>query len=110
MAAGNYAFIRGHGPPAALKYREPSPNLLIPAAIIPYTGSIQPGSASMADHREPDPQLPPRRFVYRSAEADAAAPHPLRRSTDFPRPFQCLPGHIEPKAQLLKFRVYLKVN
>ncbi len=57
-----------------------------------------------------DPPLPPRRFVYRSVEPDAQLTHPLRRSTDTPRPFQEIPGQLCPGPLLLKFRVYLKLN
>jgi hypothetical protein len=60
------------------------------------------------DRRDP-PSLP-RRFVYRSAEPDSTLTHPLRRSTDAPRPFQGIPGQLCPKPVLLKFRVYLKLN
>jgi hypothetical protein len=66
----------------------------------------------MPDHRDspPDQPVPPRRFVYRSAEPDSDANHPLRRSTDAPRPFRSLSGQPSPKTQLLKFRVYMKLN
>jgi hypothetical protein len=57
-----------------------------------------------------DPPLPPRRFVYRSAEPDSTVAHPLRRSTDAPHPFQGIPGQLCPKPILLKFRVYMKLN
>ena len=60
------------------------------------------------DRRHPEPQ--PRRYVYRSAEPDTDLSHPLRRSTDFPRPFQGIPGQPCPHTQILKFRVYMKVN
>jgi hypothetical protein len=61
----------------------------------------------------PDPSRPesqPRRFVYRSVEPDPNPSHPMRRSTDTPHPFQPIPGQINPRIQLLKFRVYLKLN
>ncbi len=52
---------------------------------------------------------PPRRFVYRAAEAEGYS-HPLRRSTDTPRAFRGIAEEICPKVMQLKFRVYLKVN
>jgi hypothetical protein len=58
----------------------------------------------------PNSKPSPRRFVYRAAEPDSDACHPLRRATDAPRSFQGLAGRLSPKAQLLKFRVYLKLN
>jgi hypothetical protein len=61
-----------------------------------------------ADRR--DQPSPPRRFVYRSAEPDSSLTHPLRRSTDTPRPFQGVAGQLCPKPVLLKFRVYMKLN
>jgi hypothetical protein len=66
----------------------------------------------MEDNRDhpPDPSLPPRRFVYRSADPDANLAHPLRRATDVPHPFRAIPGQLCPKPTVLKFRVYLKVN
>jgi hypothetical protein len=75
----------------------------------------------MDENRDPPPDLrylqdprhtptPPRRFVYRSAEPDTHLAHPLRRATDFPRPFQAIPGQLCPNPVLLKFRVYLKLN
>jgi hypothetical protein len=66
----------------------------------------------MEENRDPppDPQASPRRFVYRAAEPDSDAAHPLRRATDTPRPFQGLAGRLSPKPLLLKFRVYLKLN
>ncbi len=57
-----------------------------------------------------NPQSRPRRFVYRSVNPDQQLPHPLRRSTDFPHPFQGIPGQLCPRPLLLRFRVYLKVN
>jgi hypothetical protein len=57
-----------------------------------------------------DSPLPPRRFVYRSANPDTNLAHPLRRATDTPHPFQGNPGPFFPKTQLLRFRLYLKVN
>lgn len=51
----------------------------------------------------------PRRFVYRSVEPDSNPSHPMRRATDTPHPFQAIPGHNN-RIQLLKFRVYLKLN
>jgi hypothetical protein len=57
-----------------------------------------------------DPPLPPRRFVYRSATPDTNHAHPLRRATDTPHPFHGTPEQLCPKTQLLRFRVYLKVN
>ena len=57
-----------------------------------------------------DSPLPPRRFVYRSTDPDTNLAHPLRRATDAPRPFQGIPGQHCPKAQLLRFRIYLKLN
>jgi hypothetical protein len=60
--------------------------------------------------RSPDPPSPPRRFIYRSANPDANLGHPLRRATDVPEPFRAIPGEICPNTQLLRFRVYLKVN
>jgi hypothetical protein len=56
------------------------------------------------------PQSQPRRFVYRSVEPDAPDAHPMRRSTDTPRPFRGIAGEICPQPVLLKFRVYLKLN
>ena len=66
----------------------------------------------MEDNRDQsgDPPLPLRPFVYRSTDPDTNLAHPLRRATDFPRPFQGIAGHPSPRTQLLKFRVYLKVN
>jgi hypothetical protein len=66
----------------------------------------------MEDSRDPpqDPQTLPRRFVYRAAEPDSSIAHPLRRATDTPHPFRSLAGQPNPKAQLLRFRVYLKLN
>jgi hypothetical protein len=69
----------------------------------------------MDDNRDPlldppHPSTPPRRFVYRSAEPDNTLARPLRRATDTPHPFQGIPGQLCPNTQLLKFRVYLKVN
>jgi hypothetical protein len=66
----------------------------------------------MEDNRDrpKDSPLPPRRFVYRSAEPDTNLAHPLRRATDTPRPFRAIPGQLCPNTQILKFRVYLKVN
>jgi hypothetical protein len=58
----------------------------------------------------PDPKTKPRRFVYRTAEPDSDAAHPLRRTTDTPRSFQGRAGQLSPKPMLLKFRVYLKLN
>jgi hypothetical protein len=61
----------------------------------------------------PGPPLPPprpRRYVYRSVEPDSQLSHPLRRSTDTPRPFQAIPGQLCPRPLLLRFRVYLKLN
>jgi len=61
----------------------------------------------------PDPRRPesqPRRFVYRSVELDTNLTHPLRRSTDIPHAFQPIPGQTNSRTQLLKFRVYLKLN
>jgi hypothetical protein len=57
-----------------------------------------------------NPSDPPRRFVYRSADRETNLAHPLRRATDTPQPFQGIPGQLCPKTQLLRFRVYLKVN
>jgi hypothetical protein len=59
-----------------------------------------------------DPQDPPRprRFIYRRAEPDAVPAHPLRRSADAPRPFQAAPGQHRPQLQVMKFRLYLKLN
>ena len=64
------------------------------------------------DNRNNLPQFPrpQRRFVYRAAEADTPLAHPLRRSTDHPRPFQTAAGIGPSHALLLKFRVCLKVN
>ena len=56
------------------------------------------------------PKSQPRRFVYRSVDPDTNPAHPLRRSTDSPHPFQPIPGPPNPRIQLLKFRVYLKLN
>jgi hypothetical protein len=52
----------------------------------------------------------PRRYVYRSVEPDSNLSHPLRRSTDTPRQFQAPAGQLCSRTQLLKFRVYLKLN
>jgi hypothetical protein len=60
--------------------------------------------------RPPDPPLTHRRFIYRSAEPDDDLRHPLRRATDIPHPFRAIPGQLCPKTELLRFRVYLKVN
>ena len=60
------------------------------------------------DHR--NQPSPPRRFVYRLAEPDSSLAHPLRRSTDAPHAFQGIPGKTSPRTQLLKFRVYMKLN
>ena len=57
-----------------------------------------------------DPPLPPRRFVYRSADPDTNLAHPLRRATDTPLPSHGIPGQLYPKTQLLRFRIYLKMN
>jgi hypothetical protein len=55
-------------------------------------------------------QTEPRRFVYRSVDPDPDCSHPLRRSTDMPRPFQGAAGQLCPRTQFLKMRVYLKLN
>ena len=55
-------------------------------------------------------QSEPRRFIYRSAEPDTNCAHPLRRSTDMPRPFRGAAGQLCPRTQLVKMRVYLKLN
>jgi len=60
------------------------------------------------DPQQPEPQ--PRRFVYRSVEAEPDPSHPLRRATDIPREFHGVAGQICPKPQFLKMRVYLKIN
>ena len=52
----------------------------------------------------------PRRFVYRSVQPDAQRGHPMRRSTDIPRPLQASAGQLCPQPLLLKMRVYMKVN
>ncbi|MDP9049512.1 MAG: hypothetical protein M3O31_02150 [Acidobacteriota bacterium] len=57
-----------------------------------------------------DSPIPPRRFVYRSANSETSASYPHRRATDTPRPFQGIPGQPSSRTQLLRFRVYLKVN
>ena len=62
------------------------------------------------DNNTPNLPLPRRRFIYRDAEPDNPMAHPLRRSTDHPRPFQTTAGIGPSNAVLLKFRVYLKVN
>lgn len=73
----------------------------------------------MEEHRDqlPDPrpglrrpESQSRRYIYRSAEPDTTLTHPLRRSTDMPRAFQGIPGQLCPHTQLLKFRVYMKLN
>jgi hypothetical protein len=66
----------------------------------------------MEDNRDrpTDLPLPHRRFVYRSADPDTSLAHPLRRATDTPHPFRGLPGQPCPNIQLLRFRVYLKLN
>jgi hypothetical protein len=56
------------------------------------------------------PESQPRRYVYRSVEPDTNLSHPLRRSTDTPREFQGIPGQLCTHTQLLKFRVYMKLN
>jgi hypothetical protein len=63
-----------------------------------------------AQHQIPAPPSSPRRFVYRSTRPDSAHPHPLRRATDAPQPFQGVAGELSPSALLLKFRVYMKLN
>jgi hypothetical protein len=63
---------------------------------------------NLPDPRHPESQ--PRRYVYRSVEPDTNLAHPLRRSTDTPHAFQSIPGLPSPRTQLLKFRVYLKLN
>jgi len=55
-------------------------------------------------------QTEPRRFVYRSVVPDTDRTHPLRRSTDMPRPFRGAAGQLCPRTQLVKMRVYLKLN
>lgn len=57
-----------------------------------------------------DSSLQPRRFVYRSAYPETNLVHPLRRATDTPHPCDEAPRHLHPKTQLLKFRVYPKLN
>lgn len=65
----------------------------------------------MEDNPNQPPNPPPiRRFVYRSAQPDTNLTHPLRRATDTPRPFQQFPGQPSDRTQMLKFRVYLKIN
>jgi hypothetical protein len=68
----------------------------------------------MEENRDPldrrQPKLQPRRYVYRSAEPDTTLSHPLRRSTDMPRQFQRIPGQPCLRTQVLKFRVYMKLN
>jgi hypothetical protein len=52
----------------------------------------------------------PRRFVYRAVEPETAETHPGRRRTDTPRAFQGVAGELSPRVELLKMRVYLKLN
>ena len=68
---------------------------------------------------EENPELPldrrhsesqPRPYMYRSVEPDTTLIHPLRRSTDMPRPFQGVAGQLSPRTKVLKFRVYMKLN
>jgi hypothetical protein len=61
-------------------------------------------------HQLPSPPANPRPFVYRAAQPDSGRPHPLRRSSDAPYPFQGIAGELVPNALLLKFRVYMKLN
>jgi hypothetical protein len=51
-----------------------------------------------------------RRFIYRSVQPDNDGSHPLRRSTDMPRPFQAAAGQLCPRTQVVKMRVYLRLN
>jgi hypothetical protein len=65
----------------------------------------------MEENHPPQPPsaAQPRRFVYRSVEPETHS-HPLRRSTDIPRKFQGVAGQLLAGPQLLKMRVYLKLN
>lgn len=64
-----------------------------------------------ADRNQPfDSSVPPRRFVYREANGETNLAHPLRRATDTSQPFQGIPAQLFLRAQVLKFRVYLKAN
>ena len=57
----------------------------------------------------PEPQSPqPRRFVYRAVHADAHHAHPMRRSTDSPRPLLENTTPLYPRLLLLRMCVYLK--
>jgi hypothetical protein len=57
----------------------------------------------------PEPQSPqPRRFVYRAVHADAHPAHPMRRSTDVPRPFLGNTAPLSPRLLLLRMCIYLK--
>jgi hypothetical protein len=59
----------------------------------------------------PEPQSPqPRRFVYRAVHPDARHPHPMRRSTDIPRPFLGNTAPLSPRLMLLSMCVYPKGN
>ena len=58
-------------------------------------------------HPPSDPQ--PRRFVYRSIQP-GTNPHPMRRRTDIPHPFRGIAGQTSTGPQLLRMRVYLKLN
>jgi hypothetical protein len=57
-----------------------------------------------------DPPLPPRRFVYRSADRETNFAHPRRRATDTPHRFDGVSGQPSSGVQILKFRVHLTIN
>jgi hypothetical protein len=65
------------------------------------------------ENLQPDPAVPqpePRRFIYRAVGPEASPTHPMRRSTDTPRLFQGVAGELCPGVQMVKMRVYLKLN
>jgi hypothetical protein len=65
----------------------------------------------MEENQPPQPPsaAQPRRFVYRSVEPETN-PHPMRRRTDIPHPFRGIPGQASTGPQMLRMRVYLKLN
>jgi hypothetical protein len=64
----------------------------------------------MDDNQAQPPAAQPRRFVYRSIQAEGESVHPMRRSTDTPHAFRGMAGELCPGLMLVKVRVYLKVN
>jgi hypothetical protein len=68
------------------------------------------GEIIMEDNRASQPAAQPRRFAYRATDPEGQPSHPMRRSSDTPRPFQGVVGELCPRLQVLQMRVYLKLN